>query len=366
MDEGLTYKSSGVDIEAGYRAVQRIKALAQATLGPEALLSVGGFGGAYALGDGAEAPVLVAGCDGVGTKLRVAFMTGRHDTIGIDAVAYCVNDILCHGARPLFFLDYVAVGKMDPEQVEAIVRGVADGCRQAGCALLGGETAEMPGFYPAGEYDIAGFAVGIVPRNRLIDGSRVRPGDCIIGLASSGLHSSGYSLARRALLERARMDLGAFVPKLGRTLADELLEPTAIYVRPVLELCRRLEVRGIANITGGGVPENLPRAMAPGTRARLEWGAWPVPAVFELIREAGNVTPDEMLRTFNLGLGMAVIVPRDQEKSALECLALHGQKAWVVGRVEEGDPGVDVVGYPRLAGRNEAASGFEAGRGVSR
>jgi len=343
--EELTYKAAGVDIEAGYRAVEKIKALARATLGPEVLLPPGAFGGAYVLGDGVDAPVLVAGCDGVGTKLKVAFMTGRHDTVGIDAVAYCVNDILCHGARPLFFLDYVAVGKLDPDQVEAIVRGVAEGCRQAGCALLGGETAEMPGFYAPGEYDIAGFAVGVVPRNRLIDGRRVAPGDAIIGLASTGLHSSGYSLARRALLEHARLPLDAVVPPLGRPLGDELLEPTAIYVRPVLSLIDVCDVRGIANISGGGLPENLPRAMAPGTRARLEWGRWPVPPVFDLIREVGRVSRREMLRTFNLGVGMCVIVPADQAEAAVAHLAGFGQRAWVIGRVVAGEPGVDVVGY---------------------
>lgn len=345
MDEGLTYKSAGVDIEAGYRAVERIKALVRPTLGPEVLLHVGGFGGAYVLGDGDDAPVLVAGCDGVGTKLRVAFMTGRHDTIGIDCVAYCVNDILCHGARPLFFLDYVAVGRLDPEQVEAIVRGVAAGCREAGCALLGGETAEMPGFYAPGEYDIAGFAVGLVPRNRIIDGRRVQPGDAIIGLASTGLHSSGYSLARRALLEHGGLPLDRVIPSLGRTLGEELLEPTALYVRPVLSLCEAVNVRGIANISGGGLPENLPRAMAPGTRARLEWGRWPVPPVFDLIRETGRVSAAEMLRTFNLGVGMAVIVPAQEADAAVAHLADQGQRAWVIGEVVAGEPGVDVVGY---------------------
>ena len=345
MGEELSYKASGVDIEAGYRAVEKIKALAQATLGPKVLLPPGAFGGAYVLGDGPEAPVLVAGCDGVGTKLKVAFLTGRHDTIGIDAVAYCVNDIICHGARPLFFLDYVAVGKLDPDQVAAVVRGVAAGCREAGCALLGGETAEMPGFYAPGEYDVAGFAVGVVPRNRLIDGSRVAPGDAIIGLASTGLHSSGYSLARRVLLERAQLALDSVVPELGRTLAEELLEPTAIYVRPVLSLCEAVEVRGIANISGGGLPENLPRAMAPGTRACLDWGSWPVPPIFRLIREAGPVSGKEMLRTFNLGVGMAVIVPKDQAEAAVRHLRGLGQQAWIIGQVVAGAPGVEVVGY---------------------
>lgn len=345
MSDGLTYKEAGVDIEAGYRAVERIRALVGPTLGPEVLLHVGGFGGAYALGDGDDAPVLVAGCDGVGTKLKIAFMTGRHDTVGIDAVAYCVNDILCHGARPIFFLDYVAVGKLHPAQVEAIVRGVAAGCREAGCALLGGETAEMPGFYAPGEYDIAGFAVGVVTRNRLIDGGRVAPGDAIVGLASTGLHSSGYSLARRALLELARLPLEGLVPSLGRTLAEELLEPTAIYVRPVLSLCDAVDVRGIANISGGGLPENLPRAMAPGTRARVYWGRWPVPPIFDLIQSAGRVPAGEMLRTFNLGVGMCVIVPAEQAADAVRHLAGHGQQAWVIGEVVAGEPGVDVVGF---------------------
>lgn len=339
--EGLTYRAAGVDIEAGYRAVEKIKVLAETTYGPQVLSGVGSFGGLFALGDGPDAPVLVAGTDGVGTKLKIAFAMNRHDTIGIDLVAYCVNDIICHGAKPLFFLDYLAVNRLDPQQAAEIVSGIVRGCREAGCALLGGETAEMPGFYSVGEYDVAGFAVGLVSRSQIIDGTRVRPGDAIVGLASTGLQSSGFSLVREAVLNRAGYDLHQPVPELGeRPLGEILLTPTAIYASAVLSLREVVDVRGLANISGGGLPENLPRAMARGTRAVIRRGSWPVQPVFRFVQRCGNIAEEEMWKTFNMGVGMAAIVPANQAAAAVEHLARHGIEAWVIGQVVEGEPGV--------------------------
>ncbi|NPV52508.1 MAG: phosphoribosylformylglycinamidine cyclo-ligase [Firmicutes bacterium] len=351
--ESLSYKAAGVDIEAGYEVVRRIKGLARSTFRPEVVGDIGGFGGGFALkvsGSGAmRNPVLVSGTDGVGTKLKIAFMMNKHDTVGVDVVAYCVNDIICHGAEPLFFLDYFACGKLDPAQAEDVVKGVADGCRQAGCALIGGETAEMPGFYPEGEYDLAGFAVGVVERNELIDGSKVAPGDAIIGIASSGLQSSGFSLTRKVLFDVAGYSVFDEVPELGtidgraKTLGEELLTPTLVYARPVLQLRRDFELRGIANISGGGLPENLPRAMAEGTRARIEWGTWPVHPIFDLIQRTGNISGDEMIRTYNLGIGIAVIVDSESADGVVEALARMGHAAYIIGRVEEGPKGVEIV-----------------------
>ena len=259
----MTYRAAGVDIEAGYEAVRRIRTHARTTFRPGVLGDIGTFGGLFAVPvDRYREPVLVSGTDGVGTKLKIAFMTGRHDTVGIDVVAYCVNDILCQGAEPLFFLDYIGIGKLDPDVVERIVAGVAEGCRQAGCALIGGETAELPGLYAEGEYDLVGFAVGVVERERLIDGKRTRAGDIILGIASTGLQSSGYSLVRKVCFEKAGLKVEEYIPELGRTLAEELLQPTGIYAKALSALLQACDVRGIANISGGGLPENLPRALA--------------------------------------------------------------------------------------------------------
>lgn len=342
---GWSYARAGVDIDAGNEAVERIKRHVATTVCPGVVGGIGGFAGLFQLDlKRFSEPVLVSGCDGVGTKLKVAFALGRHDTIGIDAVAMCVNDILVQGAEPLFFLDYLAVGKLMPEQVEQVVAGVAAGCRTAGCALLGGETAEMPGFYPPGEYDLAGFAVGAVERSRLVDGSGIRPGDVVLGLASSGLHSNGFSLARRVLLEEAGLSLGEYLPELGCTLGEEMLRPTRIYVRPVLDLLQKVKVKGMAHITGGGLLENIPRVLPPGTRVRLKAGAWPVPPIFSLIKVKGNVAEAEMLRTFNLGIGYVLIVAPENEERALELLAALGEKAWTIGTVVAGEPGVEVEG----------------------
>lgn len=342
--KGLTYADAGVDIAAGNRAVELIKDAVNSTFRREVLTGIGGFGGLFALDTARyREPVLVSGTDGVGTKLKIAMLMDRHDTIGIDAVAMCVNDILVQGAESLFFLDYLAVGKLVPERVAAIVSGVASGCRQAGCALIGGETAEMPGFYGPEEYDLAGFVVGVVERDRIIDGSTIRPGDRVIGLPSRGLHSNGYSLARRVLLEVAGYRVDTYQEDLGRTVGEEMLEPTRIYVRTVLPLLKLFEVRGLAHITGGGLTENIPRILPQGTAVVLERRAWPVPPVFSLIQCIGRVEDGEMLRTFNMGLGLVMVVPEAQTDALLAALAESGEKAYLVGEVVNGEREVRYV-----------------------
>lgn len=338
---GLTYREAGVDITAGSRAVELIKPRVKTTWRPEVLAEIGAFGGMFALDVGRyREPVLVSGTDGVGTKLRIAHLLDRHDTIGIDCVAMCVNDVLVHGAEPLFFLDYLAVGKMEPEKVAVIVGGVAEGCRQAGCALIGGETAEMPGFYREGEYDIAGFVVGVVEKSKLITGQQVREGDVLLGLASSGLHSNGYSLARKALLEVGGLKLEDCLPELGRTLGEEMLVPTRIYAREVRELSSRFEVHGLAHITGGGLVENIPRMVPAGLQVRITRDSWEVPAVFNLIKQCGRVEEAEMYRTFNMGLGMVAIMPPFEAESALKHMNEQGIRAYRVGTIESGAGGV--------------------------
>lgn len=338
-----TYKRAGVDIEASNRAVELMREHVRSTFRPEVLGDIGSFGGFFALPQGYQEPVLVAGADGVGTKLKIAFLLDRHDTVGQDVVAMCVNDILVHGAEPLFFLDYLAVGKLHPQKVAQIVAGVAAGCRLAGCALLGGETAEMPGFYEPDEYDLAGFAVGIVERKHLLDGSRIRPGQVIIGLASNGLHSNGYSLARRVLLEEAGLSIQEEIPLLGCTLGEELLKPTLIYVRPLLPLIREGLLTGLAHITGGGLVENPPRMLPTGTAIRLYRDRWPVPPIFRLIEETGQVPASEMYRTFNMGLGMVAAAEREKALEVLERLGAAGVSAYVVGEVVEGERKVEFI-----------------------
>lgn len=340
--KGLTYREAGVDIDAANRAVELMRAAVRRTFRPGVLADIGGFGGLFALPPGKyREPVLVAGTDGVGTKLRVAFLMDRHDTVGIDLVAMCVNDILAQGAEPLFFLDYLAVGRLVPEKVAAIVAGIAAGCREAGCALIGGETAEMPGFYAPDEYDMAGFAVGVVERGRLVDGSAVQAGDVLLGLASSGLHSNGFSLARKCFFELAGYGVDDFLPELGRTVGEELLLPTRIYARPVLEALERFQIRGMAHITGGGLVENIPRMLPPGLTAIVEAGSWPVPPVFRLLREIGGVAEGEMRRTFNMGIGFVVAVPPDQAREAQAFFAEEGAAAYIIGHVAEGAGGVE-------------------------
>jgi phosphoribosylformylglycinamidine cyclo-ligase len=332
----LTYRDAGVDIDEGDRLVELIKPHARPTLRPEVLAGIGGFGGLFALDvKKYREPVLVSGTDGVGTKLKVAFAANRHDTIGIDLVAMCVNDVAVVGAEPLFFLDYFGTGKLSAEQGAEVVKGIAEGCRQAGCALIGGETAELPGFYAPGEYDLAGFAVGCVERSRIIDGKAVAAGDLVIGVASTGLHSNGYSLARKALMDRHPLD--ARFDALGdRTLGDTLLEPTRIYAKDVLALLEAVPVKAFSHITGGGLPGNVPRTLPDGTRAVLEEQRWPRPAIFDLVEREGGVPRDEMYRTFNMGLGLVAVVAPGDEAAAHAALRARGLDAWTVGQIEAG------------------------------
>ncbi|HHX75111.1 MAG TPA: phosphoribosylformylglycinamidine cyclo-ligase [Firmicutes bacterium] len=333
---GYTYKAAGVDIDAGNEAVRLLKKHVRSTYRPGVLGDVGGFGGLFALSGNYREPVLVSGTDGVGTKLKIAFLLDKHDTIGQDAVAMCVNDIVVQGAEPLFFLDYLAVGKLRPERVAEIVSGIACGCRLAGCALIGGETAEMPGFYAEEEYDLAGFAVGVVERSAIVDGSGTLPGDVVIGLPSRGLHSNGYSLARKVLLEKAALLPGTYLPELGKTLGEELLAPTRIYVKTILHLLPRVQVRGMAHITGGGLPENLPRCLPEGMCAEIDLKAWTPPPIFPLIQKLGGVPEDEMFRTFNMGIGFVCIVPADEAEKACQVLQTCGEKPVILGKVAAG------------------------------
>jgi len=327
---GLSYRDAGVDIDAGDALVERIKPYARRTMRPEVLAGIGGFGALFDIGQRYRHPVLVAGTDGVGTKLKLAFALGRHDTIGIDLVAMSVNDILVQGAEPLFFLDYYACGRLDVDVAAAVVRGIARGCELAGCALIGGETAEMPGMYAEGEYDVAGFAVGAVEKDAIIDGRGIAAGDAVIGLASSGPHSNGYSLVRRILAD-ARADLA--LPFDGRTLGDALLEPTRIYVKAVLALARALPVKGLAHITGGGIVENVPRVLPDALQARLDRRAWTRPAIFDWLQEAGRVADAEMHRVYNCGIGMVAIVAAGDAERALALLAAAGEHASLVGTI---------------------------------
>ena len=338
----ITYSQAGVDIDRGDALVERIKKLARPTRIKEVVTDIGGFAGLCALPSGLVDPILVSGTDGVGTKLEVAFATGVHDTVGIDLVAMCVNDIITCGARPLFFLDYFATGKLDVDVAEGVVRGIAEGCKQAGCALLGGETAEMPGMYEPGKYDLAGFAVGVVERAKIIDGSRARPKDVVIGVASSGLHSNGYSLTRKVLFERMGLDVKDKLPGTDASVGDTLLVPTRIYVRAVRDLLVELgeNVRGLSHITGGGLPGNLPRVLRDGLGARIDLNVFDRPAVFRVIAEGGPVEEVEMRRTYNLGVGLVVVVSPDSEAQALNVLRAAGEQAFRLGEVI--DVGADV------------------------
>jgi len=333
---GLTYRDAGVDIEAGEQLVERIKPLARSTRSEHVLGSLGGFAGLCAVPDDIEDPVLVSGTDGVGTKLKLAFELGRHETIGIDLVAMCVNDIITVGAKPLFFLDYFATSKLDVDQAEAVVKGIAEGCRQAECALLGGETAELPGFYAPGEYDLAGFAVGVVSRGAILDGARVRSGDRLIGIRSSGLHSNGFSLARRALLDSdapSSLD-DPFEP--GGTLGEALLRPTRIYVKAARAALEH-DAHAMCHITGGGLTENLPRVLPDGFGAMIDVGAWTPDPIFTLIQERGRVAEAEMRRAFNLGVGFVIVVNPARAGALVEALEAGGERAFVLGEVADGE-----------------------------
>ena len=331
----VTYKDAGVDIDAGDALVDRIAPLAKRTRIPEVLADVGGFAGLCAVPAGLKDPVLVSGTDGVGTKLKVAFATGVHDTVGIDLVAMCVNDVVTAGARPLFFLDYFGTGKLEVGVAEAVIRGIAEGCHQAGCALLGGETAELPGMYAAGEYDLAGFAVGVVERSKILDGKRVREGDAVIGVASSGLHSNGFSLARRVVEGSMGLGMNDALPGLGRTAGEALLVPTKIYAKAVAAVRDALgdDLHALSHITGGGLPGNVPRVLPDDLGVRLQLASYERPAIFRLLQERGPVDEHEMRRTFNLGVGLVAVVAKERADAAIAALQSAGETAWLFGEV---------------------------------
>ncbi len=328
--KSLTYRDAGVDIDAGDALVDRIKPFAKRTMRPGVMAGIGGFGALFEVPRGYREPVLVSGTDGVGTKLKLAFHWKRHDTIGIDLVAMSVNDILTLGAEPLFFLDYYACGKLDVASAADVVKGIAAGCEMAGCALIGGETAEMPGMYPAGEYDLAGFAVGVVEKKKIINGRSIKPGDVVLGLASNGVHSNGYSLVRR-ILAQPGVKLSAKIG--GRALKDAILAPTRIYVKPVLQLMKKIPVKGLAHITGGGLVDNIPRVLTDGLTAEIRSDAWPLPPLFRWLQERGNVADSEMHRVFNCGIGMILVVAEKDAKRAQALLAKTGEKVWRIGEI---------------------------------
>ena len=343
-DNKMTYKDAGVDIDAGNRFVNMIKPLVKATSRPEVLTDIGGFGGLFSLHtDKYEKPTLATSTDGVGTKLKIAFMTGKHDTVGIDLVAMCVNDIAVQGAEPLFFLDYMATGKLAPEKGVEIVKGISEGCIQAGCALIGGETAEMPGFYADGEYDLAGFTVGIVDNSKIIAGSTITVGDRLIGLASSGLHSNGYSLVRKILFEKMGLTVDSQLDELDKPLGEELLTPTRIYVKTILNLLRDFQIKGMAHITGGGIVENVPRVLPKNCQAIIEKDSWPKPAIFEVLRRGGNIDEMEMYRTLNYGIGMVLIVPEKEVDDIMVRLTGLNEQAYIIGHIAKSETGESVV-----------------------
>lgn len=337
-----SYKAAGVDVTAGYEAVKLMKPMVESTFTKGVMGTLGGFGGLFRPDfNGMKDPILVSGTDGVGTKLKLAFLMDKHDTVGIDCVAMCVNDIACCGAQPLFFLDYVAVGKNHPEKIAQMVSGIAEGCRQAGCALIGGETAEMPGFYPENEYDMAGFSVGMVDKEKMIDGTGIKAGDALIGVASSGVHSNGYSLVRKTLGINEK-SVRRYIDEFGKTLGEELLTPTKIYVKAIQSLMGKVEVKGISHITGGGFYENIPRMLKDGVKAVIRKDSYPIPPVFKLLAEKGQIEEQMMYNTYNMGLGMIVAVnPADVEKT-MEAMKAAGEAPYVVGSIEKGEKGVSL------------------------
>ncbi len=340
--ESKSYAAAGVDVTAGYRAVELMKAHVARTNIPGVLSGLGGFGGVFEPNlAGMKRPVLVSGTDGVGTKLKIAFLMDKHDTVGIDCVAMCVNDVACSGAQPLFFLDYIACGKNVPERIAAIVAGVAEGCVQSGCALIGGETAEMPGFYPQEEYDLAGFSVGLADYDRLVDGSRVRPGDALIGVRSSGVHSNGFSLVRK-VFDVSEKTLGVYYDELGCTLGEALLTPTKIYVKAILTLNERVGIHGISHITGGGYYENIPRMLPDGCQAVIEKSRVPVLPIFQLLQKTGDIPEHDMYNTFNMGTGLCVAVAADKADEALRVLKESGEEGVLLGEIRAGEKGVEL------------------------
>ncbi len=340
------YKQAGVDVEAGYKSVELIKEHVKKTNIPGVISGIGGFGGLFELGAGYKNPVLVSGTDGVGTKLKLAFIMDKHDTVGQDCVAMCVNDIVCGGAKPLFFLDYIAVGKNTPEKIADIVKGVADGCVKAGCALVGGETAEMPGFYDPEEYDLAGFSVGIVDKEKIIDGGRIQAGDAIIGIASSGVHSNGYSLVRKIFNIDDSAECAAVLKKyddeLGASVGETLLTPTKIYVKPMLKAIEAVDVKAVSHITGGGFYENIPRMLKDGTRAKISKNSFEVLPIFKKLQKLGDISERDMYGTYNMGVGMMFVVPKEQADKAVETINAAGEKAFVTGEIIAGEKGVDI------------------------
>lgn len=332
-----SYKAAGVDVTAGYKGVELMKKAVQATYSNAVISDIGGFGGLYAPQiKGMEEPILVSGTDGVGTKLKLAFLMDKHDTIGEDCVAMCANDVICTGASPMFFLDYMALGKNIPEKVATIVAGVAEGCKKANCSLIGGETAEMPGFYPVDEYDLAGFCVGIVDKKKIIDNKTIEIGDKVIGLKSSGVHSNGFSLVRK-VFDVNKENLNEYVESLGCTVGEALLKPTKIYVKPILKLIEQVKVKGISHITGGGFYENMPRMLREGVALKIDKNSYEVPPIFKLIAERGNIPERDMYNTFNMGIGMAVIVPESEVEKSLEILKQAGEEAYLIGEVIAGN-----------------------------
>ena len=340
------YKAAGVDVEAGYESVRLIKEDVKSTAIKGVLGGIGGFGGLFQIPEGYNEPVLVSGTDGVGTKLRIAFLTDKHSTIGQDCVAMCVNDVACSGAKPLFFLDYLAVGKNVPEKVEQIVKGVADGCKIAGCALVGGETAEMPGFYPEDEYDLAGFSVGIVEKSKITDGDKAKAGDVLIGIASSGIHSNGYSLVRKLFGlndSNARETLAGYSDELGMTIGEALLTPTRIYVKPLLKLIDEVGINTVSHITGGGFIENVPRMLPDGLKAVIKKGTWDILPIFTMMQKMGDIPERDMYNTFNMGIGMIAAVDREKADAAVKCLESAGEKAYIIGELAEGEKCVEIT-----------------------
>ncbi|MBH5328402.1 phosphoribosylformylglycinamidine cyclo-ligase [Eikenella sp. S3360] len=333
MSQSLSYRDAGVDIDAGDQLVENIKPFAKRTLRPEVLGDLGGFGALVEISKKYEHPVLVSGTDGVGTKLKLAFEWDKHDTVGIDLVAMSVNDILVQGAEPLFFLDYFACGKLDVARATDVIKGIAQGCEESGCALIGGETAEMPGMYPEGEYDLAGFAVGVVEKSKVINGRRIRPGDVVLGLASNGAHSNGYSLIRK-IIERSKPDLDAPFNG-GQTLRQAVIAPTRLYVKPILAALEKFDIKGMAHITGGGLTENIPRVLPDNCVAQIDAQSWPMPKLFQWLQQAGNVDTQEMYRTFNCGIGMAVIVPAGEADAVQAFLAGQGETVYRLGEIRE-------------------------------
>jgi phosphoribosylformylglycinamidine cyclo-ligase len=331
------YKQAGVDIEAGYEAVSRMKKHVAKTMRAGVMGGLGGFGGMFDLSElNYKKPVLVSGTDGVGTKLKLAFMADKHDSIGIDAVAMCVNDILAQGAEPLFFLDYLGLGKAIPEKIEQIVKGIADGCEQSGCALVGGETAEMPGVYDEDEYDVAGFSVGVVEKEKIVTGENIEAGHVLIGLSSSGIHSNGFSLVRKILLEDQKLDLKTVYEPFTENLGEVLLTPTRIYVKPVLDVINKYQIDGMAHITGGGFIENIPRMLPEGLGADIDFGSWPIPKVFDFLQEKGELKQEEMFNVFNMGIGFVLAVKEELIHDVIKQLEANGEKAYIIGRVKQG------------------------------